>query len=549
VRTVFFDGPDSGVIKDLREYSPGATVRTDICVIGAGAAGITIARELAGRGEDVCLVEGGGLEYGFPDSQVLYQGESVGAPVSLIGGRLRFLGGSTNHWGGRCAPLQDLDFRRREWIPHSGWPFDKSELDPYYARARAVAGFPSNWLSDSDTLAYLKDSLPGINTERLMPFLWHWTPATTGDAGWNWGKAYRSVLQESPHVLTLLHANFTGFSTNESRTHVQTATVTALNGISLNITARTFVVCCGGIENARLLLLAAEHSPGAFGNHSDQVGRYFMQHPRGPLGILTGDHRLTHLQEQFNMLSGGNGLEVEVGLALSPKVQEAERLLNCSAVLQYQSDPDAGVTAAQDLWRSLKAGQWSPDMGGKVGLIASDLGDVLTRLEHRLTSGHSLDKEGAQGIPSRSAVLLADLEQAPDPDSRVTLGTQRDSLGLREVQVDWRHGELERRTAERFCSYIAADFARLGIGRCRMEPWLQDARIPISDALNETFHYIGTTRMADDPREGVVDRNCAVHGMDNLYVAGSSVFPTSGQANPTFTIIALALRLADRLKS
>ena len=549
MRNDFLDGPRSGVIRDLREYSPGATVKTDICVIGAGAAGITIARELAGGTQEVCLVDGGGLEYGFPDSQELYQGDTVGAPVSLIGGRLRFLGGSTNHWGGRCAALQDIDFRQREWIPHSGWPFDKSELDPYYARARRVAGFPSNWLSDTDTLAYLKVSLPGINTERLQPFMWHYTPATAGNAAWNWGQAYRSVLQESRQILALLHANLTAFSANDSRTHVQTATVTALNGVAVTIAAHTFVLCCGGIENARLLLLAGEHSPGTFGNRYDLVGRYFMQHPRGSIGVLAGDHRLTRLQDQFNILRGRDGVQVEVGLTLSPRVQQADRLLNCSAALQYQGDPDAGVTAAQDIWRSLLAGQWSPDMGEKVGRIAGDLGDVLTRLEHRLASRQSLDLEGAGGVPSRSAVLLADLEQAPDPASRVTLAAQRDSLGLRQVQVDWRHGELERRTAERFCSYIAADFARLGIGRCRMEPWLQNSKIAISDAMNETFHHIGTTRMADDPREGVVDRNCAVHGMDNLYVAGSSVFPTSGQANPTFTIVALALRLADKLKS
>ncbi|HTV80539.1 MAG TPA: hypothetical protein VMF03_19970, partial [Steroidobacteraceae bacterium] len=201
------------MIRDLREYSPDTTVQADICVIGAGAAGITLARELASGNRQICLVDGGGLDYGFPDSQELYQGESVGAPVSLIGGRLRFLGGSTNHWGGRCAPLQEIDFRRREWIAHSGWPFDRRELDPYYARARVMAGFPSNWLSDPATLAALNDSLPAIDTARILPFLWHYTPATPGFAGWNWGKAYKSVLQDSPHINTLLHANFTAFST------------------------------------------------------------------------------------------------------------------------------------------------------------------------------------------------------------------------------------------------------------------------------------------------------------------------------------------------
>jgi choline dehydrogenase-like flavoprotein len=150
-------------------------------------------------------------------------------------------------------------------------------------------------------------------------------------------------------------------------------------------------------------------------------------------------------------------------------------------------------------------------------------------------------------VPSKSATLLLDLEQAPDRESRISLSDARDALGLKRVQANWRIGELERRTAARFTGLVAAEFARLGIGRCRLEPWLRDANVPMTNALQETYHYLGTTRMADNPQEGVVDRDCAVHGMKNLYVAGSSVFPTAGQANPTLTLVALALRLADRL--
>jgi choline dehydrogenase-like flavoprotein len=236
-------------------------------------------------------------------------------------------------------------------------------------------------------------------------------------------------------------------------------------------------------------------------------------------------------------------------MALSPESQEKEQLLNCSAVLQYQGDPQSGVTAAQDIWRSLLTGRWAPNMGEKAALIAGDFPAFIQSVEHRASSGRSLATEGAAGVPSRSAIVLIDLEQAPDPESRITLAEDRDSLGLRRAKANWKLGELERRTAKRFISYIAADFARLGIGRCRVEPWLQNDSLPIADALNETYHYIGTTRMADDPREGVVDSNCAVHGMKNLYVAGSSVFPTAGQANPTFTLVALALRLADRINA
>lgn len=537
------------MIEDLHDLPQGTKLTADICLIGAGAAGITIARELAGTALRVCLVEGGGMQYEYEDSQSLYAGDSVGAPVALEAGRLRYFGGTTNHWSGRCAPLDEIDFRRRDWIPHSGWPIDRAELDPYYARACKVAGFSSSWRSDADTLSYLKIALPAINEERLRPFLWHFTPGIQDDTAWRWAIAYRSILQESSNIQTLLHANFAGFSTEKNRTHVRSMKVKSLNGASAEISAKKYVLCCGGIENARVLLLGAEQNAGGFGNDNDLVGRYFMQHSRGASGLIVSAERLSRVQEQFNILHGADGLDVQIGLTWAPQTQEKERLLNCSAVLQYQGDPDSGVTAAQDIWRSLLTGHWDPDIGDKVGIIAGDFGAVAQGVERRLSSGHSLVYEGSAGIPSRSAIILLDLEQAPDPESRVSLAPERDALGMRRVQANWRLGELERRTAATFTSYIAAEFARLGIGRCRVDPWLQDDRIPMTDALQETYHYIGTTRMADDRREGVVDRDCAVHGMDNLYVAGSSVFPTAGQANPTLTIVALALRLADRLKA
>jgi choline dehydrogenase-like flavoprotein len=536
------------MIDDLRDIPGAGRIDADVCLIGAGAAGITIARELAGGPLRVCLVEGGGLEY-EADSQALYAGENSGAPVGFEVGRLRFLGGSTNHWGGRCAPLDDIDFRRRDWIAHSGWPIGRAELDPYYERARRVAGFPSAWLPDAQTLAdALKVHLPAINPEWLRPFLWHYAPAMADAGTWNWGVAYRQTLRESRNIRTLLHANFAGFAASDDRDQVRSLTVKSLNGNTATIVARNYVLCCGGIENARLLLLAAEHSGGGFGNRHDRVGRYFMQHSRGPSGLVASAELMTRTQEQFNILRGPDGISVEIGLALAPREQERQGLLNCSAVLQYLGDPDSGVTAAQDIWRSLKTGRWAPDMGGKVAQIAGDLGSFGRSLAHRLSSGRSLALEGGAGLPSRSASLVLDIEQAPDPDSRILLGAERDALGLRRVRADWRIGELERRTAAAFTRLIGAEFARLDIGRCRLAPWLEDERLPIADALQETYHYIGTTRMADDPREGVTDRNCAVHGMRNLFVAGSSVFATAGQANPTLTIVALALRLADRLR-
>jgi choline dehydrogenase-like flavoprotein len=534
------------MIQDLTQSKGVGAINADVCLIGGGAAGITIARELGSRGKRVCLVEGGSLKY-ETESQNLYDGQNVGLPIALQGGRLRFLGGTTNHWGGRCAELDSSDFLRRNWVPHSGWPIEFSEVAAYYARARAVAGFNAGWLPDAQTFSLLKAEPPALNDQLLRPYLWRFAPSGADGSIWNWRTAYRKYLEETANIHVLLNANFQSFATDATASRVTGLSVRARNGVSASVSAEKYVLCSGGIENARLLLLGAEKNPGAFGNAHDVVGRYFMQHARGPSGLLVSPGRLARLQGQFNVLRGPNGMDYEIGLSPSPQVQAQRGMLNCSAVMQYQGDPDSGAATAQDIWRSLRAGHWAPDMGQKVWQVVSDLGDFARSVQQRLASGHSLAQDGASGIPSRSAVILLDLEQAPDPQSRVSLSEERDSLGLRRVRTDWRIGELERHTAAVMTGMIATEFARLGIGRCRLDPWLQDGGPPASDALGETYHYIGTTRMADDPREGVVDRNCAVHGMKNLFVAGSSVFPTGGHTNPTLTIVALALRLAEHL--
>jgi choline dehydrogenase-like flavoprotein len=322
--------------------------------------------------------------------------------------------------------------------------------------------------------------------------------------------------------------------------------VRALNGAAATIAADKYVLCCGGIENARLLLLEAQRNSGGFGNDHDCVGRYFMQHLRGTAGLIVSAEPLTRLQNQFNVLRDGDGRQVEVGLTLTPPLMEREKLLNCTGILQYEPDRESGVTAAQDIWRALQGGHWPAEVGEKVGLIAQDFPQLAGILEHRLALKQTF---AGSPVPAKSALLTLDLEPAPDPQSRILLADERDALGLRRAQADWRHGDAERPTATRLATLVAAEFSRVGIGRTRLEPWVHDARVSMADAFAGVPHYMGTTRMSDDPREGVVDRNCAVHGMENLYVAGSSVFPTAGQANPTFTIVALAVRLAQHLRT
>ena len=529
------------MIVDLDRGEIEDAIQADICVIGGGAAGITIAQEFAGKNVDVCLVEGGALAY-EDESQALFRGESVGAPVALEFGRLRFLGGTTNHWGGRCAMLDPLDFAAREWVDHSGWPIDRAELDPYYRRALKVAGFQSGWISDDEARDQLRLKYPALNAEKLQPFLWRFSELAL-EAPFSWGTVYHDVLARAANIKVILHANVEKFEAHADRRALSKLHVRSLSGRSLSVTAKAYVLCCGGLENPRLLSIAARQNGGGFGTQRDLVGRFLMQHPRGRSGVLVPEDRISDVQDVFNYATGANGLKYQVGLALASAAQRDQGLLNCSAVLTYNGDPASGVVAGQDIWRSLHEGRWGPDLGEKVWRVATDLSAFARNAQRRITSGKR------PLLPLSSADITLDIEQAPNADSRVLLSDTVDAIGLPEIRVDWRLGELERKTAAWFTMSIAQEFARLGIGRCRLDPWVLDSTIPMAQALDETFHYIGTTRMTDSPERGVVDSDCRVHDMDNLYVAGSSVFPTAGQANPTLTIVALALRLAGHLSS
>jgi choline dehydrogenase-like flavoprotein len=363
---------------------------------------------------------------------------------------------------------------------------------------------------------------------------------------WRWANAYGAFLSQATDVRTLLHANFAEFSLSRDRSRVASLSVRTLEGVTATIDAEKYVLCCGGIENARLLLIESERNSGGFGNDHDCVGRYFMQHVHGTAGRIVSAEPMTRVQNQLNVLRGPDGLEVEVGLTLTPEIMEREELLNCTSILVYEPDRESGLTAAQDIWRTLKNGHWPPDVGEDVGIIAEDFKGMTGALEQGLAPKRTL---ASSIVPAKAADVLVDLEPTPDPESRILLGDDRDALGMRRVKADLRYGERERHTAVRLATLVAAELARLGIGRTRFEPWVRDAQVPVADGLEALPHYMGTTRMADDPRDGVVDRDCAIHGMANLYIAGSSVFPTAGQVNPTLSIVALALRLAKHLSA
>lgn len=525
----------------------------DICIVGAGPAGITLATELMSLGLTICLAESGGLR-DEGRTQRLYEGTSIGHPVWLTEGRHRIFGGSATRWGGRSAMMDPIDFETRGWIPNASWPIALDDVRRYYDRARKALNFDGPWLDDESTLALAGRTLPHFESTDITPYVWRFAPPER--KGWvsrrlglgprrsyDWGAASRATLRQARDVSVVLHANLVDLDPAAEDGAIRTARFKALNGRSLEVGARLFVVCCSGIENARILLnLNTKLAGGLPGG--DNIGRYFSQHPRGTILTLeTGRAQSLRLQHDFNEFSG-NGADAahyQLGFALSEQAQRRHGLLNASAGMHYSS---SSWSAGRRLRNAVK-GRYYIYPGA-----LRDVGRLILGIFPMLAVTWTKQVAGRQPLfPGGTISVVADLEQEPQSESRVTLSAERDPLGVPRTVVDWRISETERTTARKFAEAIAGELGRLGYGAARLAPWLTSGEPVREEHLASNYHLIGTTRMAATPETGVVDENARVFGVSNLYMAGSSVFATGGHANPTLTIIALTLRLADHLKS
>ncbi|NUO72132.1 MAG: GMC family oxidoreductase [Frateuria sp.] len=546
------------MVIDFLDESAPADQRADICIVGAGAAGIAMAHALVGTPLRVCLVESGG--YGGEErNQALYEGHSIGSPAfDPLNSRMRVFGGSCNLWGGGCMPLSAMDLGPRDWVPHSGWPLSPAELAPYYQRARAFCGLQAHAL-DGDRFLTPPQRPPVPFAGTLVNQIFVRSPVL-------FGQAYRAQLERAANLTVLLHANLLELEPAPDGASVRHARIGSLAGRRGTVRARHYVLACGGIENSRLLLLSDSLLPQGLGNRHDLVGRYFMDHPSGKLGTLHAN-AVERLARPYDRQLGKGTAPPFPEIALSEQTQRAHRLLSGRVhpfAVEGPVPPGLralrGLRAAMrprptdengDLEARLCAAMRSeapPEAGpaqageslGKLALqVGMGAGDVVRAFGRKLAD---------QPVVRTSHVeLVGYFEQSPNPASRVCLGEERDALGQRKVRIDWRLTELDRHTYRASASLFGNELARACGGRFEPEPWLAGDDMPAR--VRGTAHHLGTTRMADDPRQGVVDRHCRVHGVDNLHVAGSSVFPTGGWAFPTFTIVALSLRLADRLQA
>jgi choline dehydrogenase-like flavoprotein len=524
------------MILDGRTMPPDARFDVDLCIIGAGPAGLSLAQEFTDSTVRVAILESGGLGR-EPDADRLGAGETVGYPYrALQVVRARGVGGTSLHWdeyqhgndeGWVARPLEPLDFEVRSGRPLSGWPFGYEELEPYYRRAQVTARLgpfdynAATWEREGASRLPLGDSIKTIVLQRGPLTFAHHVGALTA----------------ASNIWLVHHATLTRLVTTAGGCRIVKAVASATSASTVSVRARLFILATGGIENARILLLSDEGSTGGLGNGSGLVGRYFMERLTARGGVLIPTDASLAEQATFYTNHLVDGTRVHGALSLSADTIRHEELTN--AMLWLRAVPKAftseGVRSALALARGLRQRPRINGVTGHVRNVITDIDQVAATIWGHLRS--------AEERPDVFQVAFQ-AEATPQKDSRVTLAPTRDRYGLPRARLDWRITEDDFRSIRRTIDLVDAELREAGVGRIVRK--FGDERPPAMIVGN--FHHLGTTRMAADARRGVVDENCRLHETENLYVAGSSVFPSAGFANPTLTIVALAIRLADHLK-
>ncbi len=491
---------------DARTLPSGTVLTPDIAIVGGGPAGISLALALANTKLDILLLESGGANFD-PVVQALYSGTQSGDDyAALEAGRLRFLGGGTNHWGGWSRPLDAIDFEKRDWVPHSGWPFARTALEPYYPRAQALIE-AGPWIYDKgDSIASAKAPMLPLGDGGLYTSWFQFSKTRDGVLPTPFGTRYQGDLKVAANIKPLLNANVTAIRLAPDAKRVDRLDVATLNGNRFTVKPRQVVLAAGGIENARLLLASNDVMKTGVGNQNDLVGRFFGDNPV-PRDVATlvlfGGKRAPYYGNNLNM---GNG-----------------------AVMRAVFTPTAAFARSKHVMGS------------------------LTTMEHPV----ELDETGKAATVTTATALGVDatnasaysvgcgMELMPDPDRRLTLTGDKDALGLPRLKLHMRVTDADFAKYRQTLSELGRQLLASGAGMLRLNcskraDWLKN--------MDWGHHHLGTVRMHDDPKQGVVDADGKVHAIGNLFVAGSAVFPTYGASNPTLNLIALTLKLADHLK-
>lgn len=512
------------MIIDFNDASTPLSLDADICVIGSGAASLAILTKLYNTSYKVVVLEAGGEQI-TSQNQEPYQ---VITPFNSFdganNGRFRVFGGSTTRWGGQSLPLDRIDFTRREWLPNTGWPIHYDSVYKYYRNVDHFLNLdPADY--DKDIFALLKEK-PLKNVEELQFRFSKWSPLP------NLREQYRKEIEKSANITLIKNGNVTNLILTSDHTAIDSVVYKNFSQKSGIIKSKRFVLACGGIENARILLASNTQLPGGVGNDNDLVGRFLQDHPRAEVGSLVSGKKQQSYLNYFYM----GRTRIMPRFFFSDDFQKKHKILNSSAFVEFYTKDDDVFTIAKEIYRKQIRGQLSVKEFKLALKLVKNLPELLLIAKHYYINRKVY-------TPNARARLNIMTESQALWENTISLSSEVDALGMPRAVVKWKLDDKVRHTFLTATEMISNYLNMAGIGKIEIDNWLHSESWQAH--IRDSKHHIGTTRMASTPKEGVVDENCKVFGIRNLYIAGSSVFPTSGQSNPTTTLIALAFRLGD----
>ena len=543
----------------LDECDAGTPLEAGICIIGAGAAGLTLACELDGSGIKVLLLEAGGLRPDPAASDDVYRGSAEAPHPNPAEFRRVVFGGTTGTWGGRCVPFDPIDFEKRDYVPGSGWPISYDEVARFYPRAMEYCDAGAFDFSVARSLpprggrsgakAPLP-TIPGLNDESviLADRIERYSLPT------DFGKRYRTKIARSANVSALLNARCVALHRGAGEQKIASVSVADRGGTRREVSAQIFVLAVGGIEATRLLLLSEIQS--------GSLGRFYACHFENTLGRVV----VKRGEAAFDFEKTLDGVYCRRKLQFTPGAQRQHHLLNSAFRLHFPSYSDAShgsaVLSTIYLAKSTLIREYQSIL--QHGTEAAVQSPAAAHVRNVLFGMPALGKFAYQWLFQRqlaarklpytlvknrdgSYPLEFNSEQTPQASSRITLGDEADRDGLRRVRVEWRLCEEDAQAAER--GFLLLQDVLREHSDCRLEIDPAGLLPAMRRSVPLGGHHMGTARMASSAHDGVVDVNCALFELPNLFVASAAVFRTNSHANPTLTIVALALRLAEHLKS
>lgn len=525
------------MLVDVTKINNSQVYNTDVCILGGGVAGIVLANELEGNDTKVIMLDSGNESYHL-ETQELYKAQSVPEhfPAPFYS-RLRFLGGSSNHWENSTERLDPIDFEKRDWINDSGWPIKYGDVLEYYPAAEQYCGVGKDGyqLDFWQNKLRFKDSFSGSE-------LFHTALAKSPQIPTRFFKKFGSRLVKSKNINIFKNANITDLVFNHELQKVISVKFSSLNKIPHQVNAKIFIMCFGGLENARMLLHFNEKNANKLGNEFDNVGRYFMEHP-----TIRAAHFFPFKENTIDKVYEGipdTSMQILARGKLNKSAQIKNKTINIRLFFNKQTklQLSEGISSAHILADSMNKSETPDNFGSHLVNVLKDADLIAEQyLRSKFNSSFSEDADSFGGYQ-----IISMIEQTPSRNNRIYLGTETDQLNIKKLKIDWKVSSNDKENAWKTLRLFAQDPWLQSIGRVRL---LEDEKYRIwGSQLGFGQHHMGTTKMSNIAQNGVVDPSLKVFGTSNFYISGSSVFPTGGHVPPTLTIVALTIKLADELK-